>query len=245
MSRTPKPSELPNRIQEHRLAQGMSLEDVAEAVGSTSSTISKLERGRLRLTSEWMFRLAPVLRVAPRELLPQEAEQIEPERIIALDRASALPEPTVAPADVEIPAPSNFVRDLPVLGTAGGAVIQQVDGFRMEHEVVDYVRRPPALAKQMSAYAIFVVGDSMAPEHNPGDLRFVDPEQRPAIGDTVVVQTKHYADDPGQGYIKKLKRRTPTRIVLQQHNPPAILEIPTDYVVSVHKVLTVNELFGL
>ncbi|NMN56890.1 phage repressor protein C with HTH and peptisase S24 domain [Xanthobacter sp. SG618] len=223
----------------------MSLEDVAEAVGSTSSTISKLERGRLRLTSDWMFRLAPVLGAAPSELLPQAQNEVVTEQLIALDASSLLPKATVEPADVEIPATSRFSRDLPVLGTAGGAVIRQVDGFRMEHEVVDYVRRPPALAKQMNAYAIFVVGESMAPMHNPGDLRFVDPEQRPSIGDSVVVQTKHYNGDPGQGYIKLLKRRTPTNIVLQQLNPAAILEIPTQYVVSVHKVLTMNDLFGV
>ncbi|MFG1256334.1 helix-turn-helix domain-containing protein [Xanthobacter flavus] len=245
MSRTPKATELPNRIQELRLASGMSLEDVAEAVGSTSSTVSKLERGRLRLTSDWMFRLAPALGVAPSDLLPQAHQEVAAERSISLDVPALMPKATIEPADVEIPATSRFSRDLPVLGTAGGAVIRQVDGFRMEHEVVDYVRRPPALAKQLNAYAIFVVGESMAPMHNPGDLRFVDPEQRPSIGDSVIVQTKHFDTDPGQGYIKILKRRTPTYIVLQQLNPAATLEIPAQYVVSVHKVLTMNDLFGV
>lgn len=214
----------------------------------------------MRLTSDWMFRLAPVLGVEPTDLLPGSTNppgrlgplktddlpsgfDIEP---IAEERIEPLaPKGTVEPADIEIPATSRFSRNLPVLGTASGSIIRQVDGFRMEHEVVDYVRRPPALAKQMNAYAIFVVGESMSPMHNPGELRFVDPEQRPSIGDSVIVQTKHYDGDPGQGYIKILKRRTPSAIVLQQLNPQAVLEIPAQFIVSVHKVLTMNDLFGI
>lgn len=214
----------------------------------------------MRLTSDWMFRLAPVLGVEPTELLPGSTSQpgrfgpLKPDdlptgfdSVPSVDEVTSvsLPKGTVEPADVEIPATSRFSRNLPVLGTASGSIIRQVDGFRMEHEVVDYVRRPPALAKQMNAYAIFVVGESMSPMHNPGELRFVDPEQRPSIGDSVIVQTRHFDGDPGQGYIKILKRRTPTAIVLQQLNPLAILEIPMQFVVSVHKVLTMNDLFGI
>ena len=246
MGRKAKQLERPNRIFELRDRLGMSQEALAEAANTTSSQISKLEKGERRLTVEWMYRLAPALNVAPSDLmLPGEEEPPPPDPILSVVEAATMPASTIEPADIEIPATSSFVRNLPVLGTAGGAVIRKVDGFRMEHEVVDYVRRPPALAKQMSAYAIFVVGESMVPLHSPGDLRFVDPEQRPSIGDSVIVQTKHFDGDPGQGYIKILKRRTPSAIVLQQLNPSAILEIPMQYVVSVHRVLTMNDLFGV
>lgn len=246
MGRKAKQLERPNRIFELRTALGMSQEALAEAANTTSSQIAKLEKGDRRLTVEWMYRLAPPLNVAPSDLLPPEPERAPVEDLVlTLDDGSHLAKAEVEPADIEIPALSDFQRNLPVLGTAGGATIRQVDGFRMEHEVVDYVRRPPALAKRMNAYAIFVMGDSMSPVHNPGDLRFIDPEQRPAIGDSVIVQTKHHDSDPGQAYIKILKRRTPNVIVLQQFNPSAILEIPAQYVVSIHRVMTMNDLFGI
>lgn len=243
MGRKAKQLERPNRIFELRDALGMSQEKLAEAANTTSSQIAKLEKGDRRLTVEWMYRLAGPLRVAPSDLLPLE-ELSEIASLNATITAHA-PKSEVEPAEVDIPAPSDFQRNMPVMGTAGGAIIRQIEGFRMEHEVVDYVRRPPALAKKMNAYAVFITGESMAPMHNPGDLRFVDPEQRPQIGDSVIVQTRHHDGDPGQGYIKILKRRTPSAIVLQQINPAATIEIPVQFVISVHRVLTMNDLFGI
>lgn len=243
MGRKPRSIDLPNRIQALRLALGMTLKDVAEAVGTETATISKLELGRRKLTAQWMERIAPALNAAPADLLLSSVQP--PESGGEIDHRTNLATSTVEPADIEIPSPSTFPRDMPVMGTAGGAIIRRVEGFRMQHEVVDYVRRPPILHRQMGAYAIFVTGESMVPLHNPGDLRFVDPAQRPQIGDSVVVQTKHHDDDPGQAYIKILKRRTPSYIVLQQLNPPANIEIPARFIVSIHRVLTMNDLFGV
>ncbi len=130
------------------------------------------------------------------------------------------------------------------MGTVHGSIVSSgVEGTIIEG-AIDYVRRPPALEHAKDIYAIYVSGDSMTPAHNPGDLRFVHPHKACRPGDTVIVKTRAHAGDPEQSYIKRLTKRMPGKILLEQLNPPANLEIPTDFIVHMHRVLTTNELFG-
>jgi DNA-binding XRE family transcriptional regulator len=62
-----KPSK--NRIAEARNARGMTQQELADQVGAHWITISKLERGIIKLTTEWMEKLARPLSVHPWELL--------------------------------------------------------------------------------------------------------------------------------------------------------------------------------
>jgi DNA-binding XRE family transcriptional regulator len=61
-----------NRIAEERNARGMTQQELADAVGAHWITISKLERGRIKLTTEWLDKLAAPLLVNPSDLLPRE-----------------------------------------------------------------------------------------------------------------------------------------------------------------------------
>ena len=60
---------MPNRIRELRLARGLTLEELADAAGTSVQQISRLELGYRRLTDDWMRRLAPVLSCRPAELM--------------------------------------------------------------------------------------------------------------------------------------------------------------------------------
>lgn len=153
----------------------------------------------------------------------------------------------IQPGSLPVPSRNDMPRDLPVLGTAAGSLIDTTfEGFHLfTGQPVDWVRRPPGLANVRDAYSFWVTGDSMYPMHSPGELRFAHPGRPPAPGDSVVVQTKNWEHDPGQGYIKIYRRRSGDRIILEQLNPPATIEIPLRYVVSIHHVMTMNELFGL
>lgn len=133
---------------------------------------------------------------------------------------------------------------IPVLGTAAGSVIDMIEGMNIEGPV-DFVERPHALRRAKDLYAIYVTGDSMAPMHRHGELRFVHPHRVARAGDTVVVHTRNHDRDPGQHYIKVLERRTSQTLYCRQLNPDGVLEIPTKFVRSVHRVLTMNEIFGV
>lgn len=154
-------------------------------------------------------------------------------------------------ADVPPPQMANMPKNIPVMGTASGSLIStngdssQFEGFQVDMDPIQYVRQPSGIAGQRDVYAIFIVGDSMYPMHPPGDVRFVQPHRPPAPGDTVIVQTRHWAEDPGQAYIKIFRRRSGGKVVLEQLNPIATLQIPIEFVVSMHRVVPNNELFGL
>lgn len=65
-----------NRIRELREARGLTQEQIAEAADTTFQQISRLEKGKRRLTDDWMRRLAPVLGVAPGALLVDKPPDI-------------------------------------------------------------------------------------------------------------------------------------------------------------------------
>lgn len=153
------------------------------------------------------------------------------------------PRSEVRPAEVTLPPTNSMPNDVPVLGTAAGSHAR--GAFQISTDPVDWVRRPPALTGAKNAYALYVEGTSMVPEHNPGDLRFVHPDRPPRPGDSVVVQILVNPTDGQEATIGHLLRRTPTHLVIGKLNPAATVELKLNTVIAVHKVMTLNELFGV
>lgn len=60
---------MPNRIRFWRQQKGWTLQQLADAAGTTRAQIDKLERGTRRLTVDWMVRLAAPLGCDPRSLM--------------------------------------------------------------------------------------------------------------------------------------------------------------------------------
>ena len=79
-----------NRIAKVRNARGMTQQELADQVGAHWITISKLERGIIKLTTEWMEKLARPLSVHPWELLasPLRLDLAETESIEGLAEVS-------------------------------------------------------------------------------------------------------------------------------------------------------------
>jgi transcriptional regulator with XRE-family HTH domain len=69
-----RPSGMANRIKELREARKITLQQIADAAGTTLQQIQRLENGKRRLTDEWMRRIAPVLGVHPAALLLEFSE---------------------------------------------------------------------------------------------------------------------------------------------------------------------------
>lgn len=160
---------------------------------------------------------------------------------------AAPPPPNAAPApDVPMEATEAQVYlplDVPVLGVSMGG-----DGhdFQFNGETVDYVRRPLGIAKAKRAYATFVIGESMLPAFREGAVVFVNPDRPPSIGDDVVIELHPLREgEPGPGYIKRLKKRTSTKLIVEQFNPPDDLEFDLADVKAMHRVVPWNELLGI
>lgn len=221
-------------------ALGLGPVEAALRGGMERSFISDIMAGKKKaIQGANIGRLAHALDATPEDVMRSMGRAIAP-------TAEAPGSPAgLMPAGIAMPAREDMPRDVPVFGTAYGSVIRKVEGFSFNGEVVDYVRRPPAIVSGRDVYAIYVLGESMVPAFYPADLCFVHPH-RPAVpGDCVVVQTKLHDDDPGQAYIKELVRRTGDRTILKQFNPPATIEIPNQFVASMHRVLRTKELFGI
>jgi phage repressor protein C with HTH and peptisase S24 domain len=219
-------------VKEWRKAKGLTQAQLGDAVGLTETSINRIENGKQRLTESNVAAIARILGCGPGDLYsapPAETTPIPPQS------ASS-----VRPADVVLPARAAMERNVPVYGTAAGSL---VGAFQITSETIDYVRRPPTLVGSKNAYAIYVVGDSMSPQHKNGELRFVHPDRPVRIGDTVIIQVRNGEHEPAQAFIKNLIRRTADRVVAEQLNPPAEIEFKQQFVVAVHKVLGMNELF--
>lgn len=152
------------------------------------------------------------------------------------------PTPNTRPADVDYPYRSTLIKDIEVRGTIAGSM---AGAFQFEGGVVDYVARPPGLANAKGVYALYVEGTSMVPEHKPGELRFISAFKHPNVGDTVAITARYTPNGPYESFIKTLVRRSASKIIVAQLNPEAQIEFNPQFVVSMHKVLTMNELFGI
>jgi phage repressor protein C with HTH and peptisase S24 domain len=142
------------------------------------------------------------------------------------------------------PSPS---KPVPLVGSAVGGIADGID----EHveltelhlgEVLDYLSRPVSLVKDGAAYAVTIVGDSMAPRFEPGERAFVSPRATVGIGDDVIVQLKspsaadQAADRVTMVLIKRLVKRTPAFVELRQFNPEMTFKVETARVAAIHRV---------
>lgn len=128
---------------------------------------------------------------------------------------------------------------MPVLGMAECGP----DGWTMWNgDVIDTIPRPSNLFGAPKAYAVYIVGDSMEPRYYAGELAHIHPGKPITIGAFVLVQIRpeHDGDTP-KAVLKRLVKRSASKIVLEQYNPPKKFEIKSDDIVSLHRVVGSGE----
>ncbi|MBV8937537.1 MAG: S24 family peptidase [Alphaproteobacteria bacterium] len=102
----------------------------------------------------------------------------------------------------------------------------------LEDGPIGYTPRPANLNGVRSAYALYMVGDSMEPRYEPGWLLHVNPFKPPIRGRDVVVYKE------GQAVlVKQFVGWEGDTLVLRQLNPPATLRIPRGQVRECHLVV--------
>jgi len=125
-------------------------------------------------------------------------------------------------------------RDLiPVRSAARGGMEQEMF---LEDGPVDYVARPHLLARVKEAYAIYMLGDSMAPKYEAGYILYVNPFKPPRRDRGVVVYKKN-----GAVLVKLFKYFTNDEVVLEQLNPRTELRIRRADVDHLHLIVHVDE----
>lgn len=233
---------------------GLSMERLARSCGYRgASSYQRYEDAALYRRS-WLP-LPVVVKLA--EVLTGLGEPpITRDEVLALAglRETAGIEPEMAPAPaarVEAaaadrahrPGNNRFVRDLPVYGVAVGG---SEGDFSFNGTVVDYVRRPPMLDKIGNAFGVYVIGDSMSPRFEHGDLVFIHPGRPAQAGNDVIVELHGAHGEPGACYVKRLVRRSPDRVLLAQFNPARDdIAIEAPRIKAIYRILTAAELLGV
>lgn len=149
----------------------------------------------------------------------------------------------VGPMEIPAAAPGSSQR-IPICGIAYGS-LHEASGI--PEKPIGWVETPPGLRDIPGIYAVYVDGDSMAPQHNPGELRFVDPNRPVRPGDSVIIQSRSMQSGPIKLAIKRFVSRNPEGIIADQINSkrPGTITFMRSAVLSVDRVLTTNELFGV
>lgn len=211
-------------IRERLDTKHIPLSRASEALGRNHAYLQQyLERGVPKfLPEEVREKLGKLIDIDPDQLKTLEQGKVTGNRMPALR--------------VPSPGPNDKI---PVMGAAEGGA----DGYlHWNGEVVDWIDRPPSLATSPNGYATYVFGTSMEPRYHPGETLHIHPGKPPTNGCYVLVQVQPKRDgDPPGAFVKRLVKRTPTKLVVEQLNPPKIIEIPLKDVVSVHRIVGSGE----
>lgn len=224
---------------------GKAPQALSREAGLDKETLRKLLANPSQVPStKTLTGLARVFAVSEQWLLHGgDPSQPQPDFLMQTKDGVVAVEAKRQPAAPELPARSSMPLDVPVMGTAAGSLTR--GAFQFEGGVVDYVRRPPALAGAKDVYALFVEGESMIPQYHPGELIYIHPHRPARIGDIVVVQCRNGEHNPEEASLGIYRKRTEKAIVLGKHNPAAEIELNRTHVIAIHRVLTTNELFGV
>lgn len=167
------------RIRELRLAKGMKIADLADAVGIDGANISRLETGKQKsFTEQSLNKFAEALDVELSELFTATENKTT---VYEYSKISPVVQEGTAVFRVEI---------LDISASAGGGFIQGSDvidvirsiEYNNDRAIAMFGSRPSETVK-----VINVRGDSMADTIEPGDLIFVDVSVTDFDGDGIYV----------------------------------------------------------
>lgn len=153
----------PLRIRQLRNARGLTLEDMAAAIGSDPINISRLERGLQGYTDKTLRAIAKALGVSIVELF----------------------------SEGELHAGNAYNTEAPREVLVMGEIVGGADGEIQAGGKVARTRANVAFpAKHKSAYALVVRGDGFRPRIKPGEIIVLEPDITPKPGDDVLLILK-------------------------------------------------------
>lgn len=236
-----------------REARGLRQKDLAQEIGVSSAAVGQWENGKTEPSTEHLIRVCDLLNI---NLAAATGGMVKLQNIGSPDKPEdSVPivqdrRPDFRHIEDELlrlggydPTIRGDIKDVPVLGVAAAG--NDAD-FYMNGEIIDYVRRPLGVSRMKDVYAIYVVGSSMSPRYEEGEVVYVSPRRPPQIGDYVIIELKPDADDaPTRAFLKRLSRRAGSKIFCEQFNPPRSIEIDAMTVKSLHRVIPWTELLGV
>jgi transcriptional regulator with XRE-family HTH domain len=131
--------------------------------------------------------------------------------------SSPPPPPPVLPPRSGLDRP-----DLAVYASAAGG---PEGAWVLSSDAIAWIQRDQRLVGVRDAFACYVVGDSMVPAYEPGNLLLVNPAVPPAPGDDCLF-VQEAADGDRYALIKRLVRFNSTSWTVKQWNPDKTFNLP-------------------
>lgn len=187
---------IPEALIRAREAKQFSQPELARLAGCSQQLIGALELGNTKST-KFLPRIAAALGVDPG----------------AIDSDwSGIAAPQEAPPDFE----RNVLgaKDFPIYAAVEGGpgeIIRSVTA-------VDWQPRPSRVEHVKEAYGLIVIGESMSPEFEQGEIAIVNPKLPPVGRQPCIFYTELHGE--ARATIKRFLRQTGTEWVVYQHNPP-------------------------
>ena len=202
----------PALIRQAREAKGWSQERLAREASVSQTTIDKIERGETK-RSRFLREIARSLGLRPDQADPEERPLPEGSSEIAdiLKRREA--------DSIAVGYPIR----LPVYAAAEGGPGNLI----INRDPLEYIERPYELRHIPKAYAVYIVGESMFPEFEPGDRALVNPALPAIPGVTCIFQGGQDEGEHGrEATIKRLVRRKDDAWHVRQWNPDSEFDLP-------------------
>lgn len=225
-------SDVAVRLKALRDRTGLSVRKFAELIGLPASKYQHYEDRFKKPELPLMLVVTLALRlngrgtpsIAPAEVFPLAgSQQFAASALYAegLKVQVDAPRPESAASISEImPAGDAAARvstsaELPVYSSAeGGAAGAMV----LSTDPIDYVKRPEPLFNVRAAFACYVIGDSMSPAYETGDMILVHPSKPVRGGDDCLFARPHH-DGGMDALVKRLVRQTADHWRVKQYNP--------------------------
>lgn len=212
---------------------GASQADLARHLRLAPSAVSRMLKGERQMKPLEVVHIAAFLRVSEEEVLRHAVETpVSAGEVPRRGRGRPPSSRTSSPAA----PPSGLPHDpdrIPIRSGARGGADQEMF---LEDGPIGYTSRPANLGGVRSAYAIYMVGDSMVPRYEPGWLLHINPFKPPTRGRDVVVYKE------GQAVlIKQFVAWEGDTLVLRQLNPADTLRIPRSQVRECHLVVGTDQ----
>ncbi|MGV3651816.1 MAG: XRE family transcriptional regulator [Devosia sp.] len=213
-----------------RKQRSLVLREVAEAVGVSTQAVGQWERDANEISMENLRVVAALLRIDPVAATRGELRYLDgAEEVSEVQRLAQSQPVALGP------------RDVPVLGNMVGG--DDAD-FHWNGQVIDYVRRPPGIASLKNVWAGYVLGTSMSPRYEPGELLYAG-GRPPVPGDDVIIELfPAEGQTVGKGFIKRLVSRSASEIVCKQFNPAKELVFNAYEIKQMTRVIPWTELLG-
>lgn len=200
-----------DRLKEARQKAGLTQAELAQSIAINQSTIAYWENGRSEPDTQKLQKLAEILNVTPEWLTFGKTPGTNPFLSAGID-------PALLPA-----------KDLPIRGMVQAG---QHQAFLLTDDPVSFTDRPPNLAGNKHAFAVWVSGKSMEPRYRAGEVLYVNPAKPVSEGCCVLIEL-----DDNSAFVKEFIRQSRDRVLVRQYNPQREIEIDCRRVRSLYRVV--------